>query len=65
MIVYPMTLTESGWKFQPDFHLFYEELVMDVKDRFPKFVDAPEDFGYSAKLIKEPTILQLTIKIGY
>ncbi len=59
MVVYPMTLAESGWNFKPGFHMFYEERVMDVNDRLPKFVDAPKEFGFSGKLIDEPAISEL------
>ena len=54
MVVYPMTLAGSGLKYEPAFHLFYAERVIDVADGLPKFVDAPEQLGGSGKLIDEP-----------
>ena len=56
MVVYPMTLVDSGLEFKPDFHIFYDERVMDVNDGLPKFVDAPEEFGYSGETVDEPSI---------
>jgi hypothetical protein len=53
--VYPMTLAgpEDTFKFEPAFHIFYEERVMDVSDGLPKFVDVPEQFGGSGKTVEE------------
>ena len=53
--VYPMTLAgpEDTFKFEPAFHIFYEERVMDVSDGLPKFVDVPEQFGGSGKTVVE------------
>ena len=54
MVVYPMTLAESDLKFEPTFHLFHVERVMDVADGLPKFVDAPKEAGFSGVLDEEP-----------
>ena len=53
--VYPMTLAgpQDTFKFEPAFHIFYEERVMDVGDGLPKFVDVPEQFGGSGKTVEE------------
>ena len=54
MVVYPMTLVESDLGFEPTFHIFHEERVMDVADGLPKFVDAPKEAGFSGVLDDEP-----------
>lgn len=54
MVIYPMTLANSGLDFQPNMHIFYDERVMDVNDGLPKFVDVPESFGGSGKMAEEP-----------
>lgn len=54
MVVYPMTLAESDLKFEPAFHIFHAERVMDVADGLPKFVDAPKEAGFSGVLDAEP-----------
>lgn len=53
--VYPMTLAgpEATFKFEPAFHIFYAERVMDVHDELPKFTDMPEQFGGSGKTVEE------------
>ena len=53
-VVYPMTLSGSGYEFKPGFHLFYSERVMDIADGLPKFIDAPSQIGGSGELIDEP-----------
>ena len=54
-VVYPMTLAgvEGRFTFEPGFHIFYGERVMDVRDGLPKFVDLPEQFGGSGKTVEE------------
>ena len=39
-VVYPMTLAgaEDPLSFEPSFHIFYGERVMDLADGLPKFV---------------------------
>lgn len=54
MVVYPMTLAGSGLKYQPAFHIFYEERVMDMADGLKKFATRPEQFGGSGELVEEP-----------
>ena len=54
MVVYPMTLAGSGLNYQPAFHIFYEERVMDIADGLKKFATMPEAFGGSGELIEEP-----------
>ena len=56
MVVYPMTLTESDLKFEPAFHIFHEERVIDMADGLPKFVDAPKEAGFSGVLDQEPEV---------
>jgi len=55
MVVYPMTLVESDLKFEPTFHIFHRERVMDVADGLPKFLDAPKEAGFSGMLDEEPS----------
>ncbi|MEM7429041.1 MAG: GFA family protein [Pseudomonadota bacterium] len=54
MVIYPMTLTGSGLQYQPAFHIFYDERVMDMADGLKKFADMPEAFGGSGRLVDEP-----------
>ncbi len=53
IVVYPMTLAgpNATFKFEPAFHIFYGERVMDVSDGLPKFVDMPEPFGGTGKMV--------------
>ena len=53
IVVYPMTLAGSDFKFEPEMHLFYAERVVDFNDGLPKFVDMPEAHGGSGKMISE------------
>lgn len=52
--VYPMTLFESAYSFQPKMHIFYDEGVLDMHDGLPKFVDVPEAIGGSGQMVDEP-----------
>ena len=54
MVVYPMTLAGSGLEYQPAFHIYYEERVMDMADGLKKFATMPEAFGGSGELVEEP-----------
>lgn len=53
--VYAMTLSGSDqtYKFEPGFHIFYNERVMEVNDGLPKFADLPEPFGGSGNTVAE------------
>ncbi len=51
--VYAMTLAETDFKFEPAFHIFYEERVMDVTDGLPKYIDRPKGFGGSGDTMGE------------
>ena len=53
--VYPMTLAgpANTFHFEPAFHIFYEERVMNVNDGLPKYVDLPEMFGGSGRTVHE------------
>ncbi len=55
-VVYPMTLAgpKGAFKFEPAFHIFYKERVMDVCDGLPKFADMPEQFGGTGQTVGEP-----------
>ena len=57
-VIYPMTLAgpKGTFEFEPAFHIFYEERVMDVKDGLPKFLDKPQSMGGSGTMIDEPEI---------
>ncbi len=54
-VIYPMTLAgpDGTFEFEPAFHIFYEERVMNVNDGLPKFVDLPEPLGGSGKTVEE------------
>ena len=54
-VVYPMTLAsaEDSLTFEPSFHIFYGERVMDLADGLPKFVSLPPDFGGNGETIAE------------
>tara|TARA_B100000700_G_scaffold158836_1_gene176040 strand:- start:85 stop:552 length:468 start_codon:yes stop_codon:yes gene_type:complete len=52
--VYSQTLADSGFKYVPDFHIFYDERVIDIADGLPKFNDLPETFGGSGNQVNEP-----------
>jgi hypothetical protein len=54
-VVYPMTLagSEGTVAFEPSFHIFYGERVMDLTDGLPKFLGLPLDFGGTGELIAE------------
>ena len=54
-VVYAMTLFESGWKYEPGFHIFYDERVLDLHDDLPKYADVPEAFGGTGTMVDEPT----------
>jgi len=53
-VVFPSTLKASGLTFEPQFHQFYDERVLEIADGVPKFVDKPEAFGGSGVQIDEP-----------
>ncbi len=55
-VIYPMTLAgpEATFRFDPQFHIFYNERVMDVSDGLPKFIDMPKPFGGSGETAEEP-----------
>ena len=54
-VVYPMTLAgaEDPLSFEPSFHIFYGERVMDLADGLPKFVALPPDFGGTGETVTE------------
>lgn len=54
-VVYPMTLagSEGCAPFEPSFHIFYGERVMDFADGLPKFIELPSDLGGSGEMIAE------------
>ena len=54
-VVYPMTLAgaEDPLSFEPSFHIFYGERVMDLADGLPKFVALPPDFGGTGETVAE------------
>ena len=53
-VVYPMTLVGSGLAYEPAFHIYYAERVMDIADGLPKFADMPEQFRGSGETVDEP-----------
>jgi len=55
-VVYPLTLAGSSFEYQPAFHIFYGERVMDINDGLPKFADVPQEAGGSGTLVDEPQI---------
>ena len=54
IVVYPMTLADSGFEFEPTMHIFYGERVVDFTDGLPKFIDLSEPEGGSGEMIEEP-----------
>ena len=52
--VYAMTLEQSGLRFDPMGHIFYQERVFDMADGLPKWRTVPESFGGDGALIEEP-----------
>ena len=54
VVVYSQTLADAGFKYEPGFHIFYDERVMDIADGLPKFNDLPESFGGSGNQSDEP-----------
>jgi len=38
IVVYPMTLAGSGFRFEPKVHLHYADRVMNINDGLPKYV---------------------------
>lgn len=54
-VIYPMTLAgpQGTFTYEPGFHIYYDERVMNVNDGLPKFVDLPEPFGGSGKTVEE------------
>jgi len=55
-VVYPLTLTESEFAYEPHAHIFYDERVVEFADGLPKFSDVPEEAGGSGTMIDEPTV---------
>lgn len=53
-VVYAMTLHGSGFVFEPTFHCYYGERVLDVADGLPKFEDLPARLGGSDEQVEEP-----------
>ena len=52
--VYAMTLAESGLRFEPTGHIFYEERVFDMADGLPKWKTVPESLGGDGAVVEEP-----------
>ena len=55
-VVYPLTLSGSGFAYQPAAHIHYGERVIDFNDGLPKFMDVPEDAGGSGRMEDEPSL---------
>ena len=53
-VVYAQILAGSGMKYQPAFHIFYDERVADFADGLPKFSGTPEAFGGTGEMVDEP-----------
>ena len=49
MVVYPMTLADSDFEFEPEMHIFYNERVFDFNDGLPKF----EGFASGSEKVNE------------
>ncbi|MDZ7839617.1 MAG: GFA family protein [Gammaproteobacteria bacterium] len=56
IVVYPMTLVESGLKFEPTSHIYYSKRVLDLSDGLPKYVDMPVEWGGSGETMDEPPL---------
>ena len=54
-VVYATTLEGSGFVFEPTFHSFYGEGVLDMADGLPKFADLPAPLGGSGRRVDEPS----------
>ena len=54
VVVYAMTLEGSGLALMPTFHSFYDEGVLHIADRLPKFADLPAQLGGSGRRLAEP-----------
>lgn len=52
-VVYPLTLTGSGFTYQPAAHIFYQQRVLDFNDGLPKFSDVPAEAGGSGEMMEE------------
>lgn len=54
-VVYPMTLAgaEDPLPFEPSFHIFCGERVMDLADGLLKFLAIPPDFGGTGETVAE------------
>ena len=42
-----------NFKFEPAFHVNYENCILPIKDGLPKFKDFPTDFGGSGEMVDE------------
>ena len=54
-VVYPLTLSGSGFSYAPMAHIHYAERVINFNDGLPKFSDVPAEAGGSGKMIDEPS----------
>lgn len=43
----------KGFRFEPAFHIFYGERMIDMKDGLPKFVKMPEQMGGDGETMAE------------
>ncbi len=43
----------KGYAFEPAFHIFYSERMIDMKDGLPKFVKMPDAMGGDGEMMKE------------
>lgn len=54
IVIYAAQMVDAGMPFEPAFHLFHAERVMDVADGLPKYRTMPEAFGGDGALDPEP-----------
>ncbi len=45
IVVYAAQMADAGMPFEPMFHVYHEERVMDVADGLPKYRNLPKAFG--------------------
>ena len=45
MVIYAAQMADAVMPFEPAFHIYHEERVMDVADGLPKFRTLPKAFG--------------------
>ena len=43
----------KNFKFEPAFHVNYENFILPIKDGLPRFKDFPTDFGGSGEVAEE------------